>query len=40
MVIEDQVTEVIPYTTKYIENNQLEKGVENEIQKGVEVGLG
>lgn len=36
VVIEDYVTEVIPYTTKYVETNQLEKGVENEIQKGVD----
>lgn len=36
VVIEDYVTEVIPYTTKYIETNGLEKGVENEIQKGVD----
>lgn len=36
VVIEDIVTEVIPYTTKYIETNKLEKGVENEIQRGVD----
>lgn len=36
VVIEDTITEVIPYTTKYIETNQLENGVENEIQKGVD----
>ncbi len=35
VVIEDKITEVIPYTTKYIKTNKLEKGVENEIQKGV-----
>lgn len=35
VIIEDKITEVIPYTTKYIETNTLEKGVENEIQKGV-----
>ena len=33
--IQDEITEVIPYTTKYIENDELEEGVENEIQKGV-----
>lgn len=36
VVIEDKVTEVIPYTTKYIKTNTLEKGIENEIQKGVD----
>lgn len=35
VIIEDKITEVIPYTTKYIKTNKLEKGVENEIQKGV-----
>lgn len=35
VVIQDQITEVIPYTTKYIETNKLEKGTENETQKGV-----
>lgn len=35
VVIEDKITEVIPYTTKYIETSLLEKGVENQIQKGV-----
>lgn len=35
VVIEDKITEVIPYTTKYVKTNKLEKGVENEIQKGV-----
>lgn len=35
VVIEDKITEVIPYTTKYIETKLLEKGVENQIQKGV-----
>ena len=33
--IQDEITEVIPYTTKYIENDKLEEGAENEIQKGV-----
>lgn len=33
--IVDEVTETIPYTTKYIETNELEKGVEEEVQKGV-----
>ncbi len=35
VIIEDKVTEVIPYTTRYIETNKLTKGTENEIQKGV-----
>lgn len=35
VVIEDKITEIIPYTTKYIETSSLEKGTENEIQKGV-----
>lgn len=35
VVIEDKITEVIPYTTKYIETSSLEKGVENQTQKGV-----
>lgn len=35
VVIEDKITEVIPYTTKYIETRLLEKGVENQTQKGV-----
>lgn len=35
VVIEDKITEVIPYTTKYIETSALEKGVENQTQKGV-----
>lgn len=35
VVIEDKVTEIIPYTTKYIETKALESGVENEVQKGV-----
>ena len=35
VVIEDKITEVIPYNTKYIKTNKLEKGLENEIQKGV-----
>lgn len=35
VVIEEKITEIIPYTTKYIETKTLEKGVENEIQKGV-----
>lgn len=35
VVIEDKITEVIPYTTKYVETNLLEKGVENQVQKGV-----
>ncbi len=36
VVIQDKITEVIPYTTKYIKTNTLEKGVENEVQKGVD----
>lgn len=35
VIIEDKITEVIPYTTKYIKTNKLEKGIENQIQKGV-----
>ncbi len=35
VVIEDKITEVIPYTTRYIKTNKLEKGEENQIQKGV-----
>lgn len=35
VIIEDKITEVIPYTTKYIETKLLEKGVENQTQKGV-----
>lgn len=35
IVIEDKITEVIPYNTKYVKTNKLEKGIENEIQKGV-----
>ncbi len=35
VVIEDKITEIIPYTTKYINTNVLEKRIENEIQKGV-----
>lgn len=35
VVIEDVVTEIIPYTTKYIETSAIEEGAENEIQKGV-----
>lgn len=35
VVIEEKVTEILPYTTKKIETKALEKGVENEIQKGV-----
>lgn len=31
----DQVTEIIPYTTKYIETTQLAKGEEQLVQKGV-----
>lgn len=34
--IQDKITEVIPYQTKYIENASLEKGTENQIQKGVD----
>lgn len=34
--IEDKITEVIPYKTKYIENAALEQGAENQIQKGVD----
>lgn len=33
--IEDEITDIIPYTTKYIETKELTKGEENEIQKGV-----
>lgn len=33
--IQDQITEVIPYTTKYIDTKELTKGQEEEIQKGV-----
>lgn len=35
VVIEDEITDIIPYTTKYIETKELNKGEENEIQKGV-----
>ena len=35
VIIEDKITEVIPYTTKYVETNLLEKGTENQVQKGV-----
>lgn len=35
VVIEDEITDIIPYTTKYIETKKLNKGEENEIQKGV-----
>ncbi len=35
VIIEDKITEVIPYITKYIKTTKLEKSVENEIQKGV-----
>lgn len=34
VVIQNEITEVIPYTTKYVETNVLEKGIENVIQKG------
>lgn len=34
VVIQNEITEVIPYTTKYVETNALEKGTENVIQKG------
>lgn len=33
--IQDTVTEIIPYTTKYIETNEMNKGEEEETQKGV-----
>ncbi len=33
--IEDEITDIIPYTTKYIKTKELTKGEENEIQKGV-----
>lgn len=33
--VQDKVTEIIPYATKYIETNGLTKGEEEEIQKGV-----
>lgn len=32
--IQSKVTEVIPYTTKYIQNSNLEKGTQNIIQQG------
>lgn len=32
--IQSKITEVIPYTTKYIDNNKLEKGVQNIVQNG------
>lgn len=35
VVIEEKITEIIPYTTKYIQTKALENGVENQIQKGV-----
>ncbi len=35
VVIEDAVTEIIPYTTRYVETNNLETGEEKEIQQGV-----
>lgn len=35
VIIEEKTTEIIPYQTRYIRTNNLEKGVENEIQKGV-----
>lgn len=35
VIIEDKITEIIPYTTKYIKTNNLESGEENEIQKGI-----
>lgn len=34
VVIKSEITEVIPYTTKYIDTNTLEKGTENIVQKG------
>lgn len=34
VVIKSEITEVIPYTTKYIDTNTLEKGKENIVQKG------
>lgn len=33
--IQDKVTETIPYNTKYIETAELETGIEEEVQKGV-----
>lgn len=33
--IQDEVTQIIPYSTKYIDTNDLEKGQEEEIQKGI-----
>lgn len=35
VIIEEKTTEVIPYQTRYIKTSNLEKGAENEIQKGV-----
>ena len=35
VVIEDEITDIIPYTTKYIETKELKEGEEKEIQKGV-----
>lgn len=34
VVIQDEITEVIPYTTKYIDINTLAKGEENIVQQG------
>lgn len=36
VVIEEKVTEIIPYETRYIKTNKLQEGKENEIQKGVD----
>lgn len=35
VVIKDQITEVMPYETKYIKTDELETGKELEVQKGV-----
>lgn len=34
VVIKSEITEVIPYTTKYIDTEVLEKGIENIVQNG------
>lgn len=35
VVIKSEITEVIPYTTKYIDTDTLDKGRENIVQKGL-----
>lgn len=34
VIIQDEITEVLPYTTKYIETSSLTKGQENIVQQG------